>query len=328
MKKIILATGLLLVALAVISLSCKNKPKTTFISIGTGGTGGVYYPFGGGLAEIWSQHVPNIKAVAEVTAASVENVKLAHKGETVIGEIMGDVAYQAFHGKGKFEQDGPQNILVLAAMYPNILHIVTLQKSGVEKLGQLEGKIVSTGAPGSGTAFMSDLVLEALEIPQEKLKIRRLSFVESANAIRDHTINVGVWCVAPPTSSIMDLATTRDIRIIPFTPEEQKKVCEKYPFYSDYTISRGIYRGVDEPVPTISVWNVIICKADLDEELVYNLTKVLFEQNEYMQQIHPFARYTTMENTVKHSPVPLHPGTIKYLKEKGISIPDNLIPGT
>jgi TRAP transporter TAXI family solute receptor len=126
----------------------------------------------------------------------------------------------------------------------------------------------------------------------------------------------------------MDLATTRDIRIIPFSIEEQKKVCEKYPFYSDYNIAGNIYRGVDEPVPTISVWNMIICKADLDEELIYNLTKVLFEQNEYMQQIHPFARYTTMENTVKHSPVPLHPGTIKYLKEKGLTVPDNLIPGS
>lgn len=328
MQRILLIISIFLTVLAFIGLSCKGKPKTTFLSIGTGGTGGVYYPYGGGLAEIWSQNVPGIKAVAEVTAASVENVKLAHKGETVIGEIMGDVAYQAYHGKGKFDQDGPQKILVLAAMYPNILHVVTLKNSGVENLRHLVGKIVSTGAPGSGTAFMSDLVFDAMEIPQKDLKIRRLSFIESANALRDHTINVGVWCVAPPTSSIMDLATTRDIRILPFSSEEQKKVCEKYPFYSDYNITGGIYRGVDEQVPTISVWNVIICKADLDEELIYNLTKVLFEQNEYMQQIHPFARYTTMENTVKHSPVPLHPGTVKYLKERGLTIPDDLIPGS
>lgn len=304
-----------------------GKGKKSFISIGTGGTGGVYYPYGGGLAELWSEEVPGVKASAEVTGASVENVKLAHKGETVIGEIMGDVAFQAYSGEGKFADDGPQSILVLAAMYPNIFQVVSRASSEITGLSGLAGETVSIGNPGSGTAFMSELVLEALSIGTDSFKVRRLSFVENANALKDGTIDVGIWCVAPPTSSLMDLATTHGIKVIPFSKEEQDAVCGKYPFYSPYELDAGVYRGIDEPVPTISVWNVIICNAGLDEELVYNLAKVLFENNEYMRKIHPFARYTTPENTIKHSPIPLHPGTIKYLREAGLEVPDTLVPG-
>lgn len=321
----------LVLALAILScLSCEGgceryRSKTTFVSIGTGGTGGVYYPYGGGLAEIWSRHVPGIKAAAEVTGASVENVKLAHRGETVVGEIMGDVAYQAYHGEGKFTGE-PQNILAMAVMYPNVFQLVTLESSGIETVRDIEGRIVSIGAPGSGTAFMSDLVLTGLGFGKESFRRRRLSFIESANAMKDRTIEAGIWCVAPPTSSIMDLATTHHIRVVPFDDEERERIFSKYPFYSSYELPGGLYRGVEEPVETISVWNVIICTADLPSDLVYMLTKVLFENNEYMKQIHPFAAFTTPENTVQHCPIPLHPGAIRYLQERGFTLSGEMIP--
>jgi len=254
----------------------------------------------------------------------VENVKLAHRGETVIGEIMGDVAYQAYNGLGKFEDD-PQDILGLAVMYPSVLHIVALEGSKVRGLGDLEGRKVSIGAPGSGTAYMGGLVLESLDISQDSFGVRRLSFVENTNALKDRSIEVGFWVVAPPASSIMDLATTHGVRIIPFTPDEQRTITDQYGFYSALDLAGGVYRGVEEPVPTISVWNVIICKADLPEDLVYDLVRVLYEQHEYMQKIHPFARYTTAQNAAEHSPIPLHPGTVRYLREVGLGVADRLI---
>ncbi len=319
--------SIVLALCAALALACAlpAAAKTNFISIGTGGTGGVYYPYGGGMAEIWSKYVPGVKAVAEVTGASVENTKLANKGETVVGLIMGDVAFQGYNGEGKFKGK-PQKILTMAAMYPNILQIVTRKGSGIKNVNDFKGKTISIGAPGSGTAFMAELVLKALNIPLDSFKVRRLSFNENANALRDGTIDAGVWVVAPGTSSIMDLATTHDIEIISFTPEQQKKVADTYGFYSPWSLEGGVYRGVDKPTPTISVWNVVICQASLDTDLVYNLVKVLFEQNDYMQKIHPFAKYTTPENAVKQSPIPLHPGTIKYLKEKGIQVPAKLMP--
>ena len=299
--------------------------KTTFISIGTGGTGGIYYPYGGGVAEIWSKKVKGVKAVAEVTGASVENVKLAHKGETVIGEVMGDVAVAGYNGLSKFKGK-KHNILSMAIMYPNLLQVVTLKKSGITNIEEVQGKNISTGSPGSGTNFMAEAVLKALDIPLTSFKDSRLSFTESANALRDGTIKVGVWSVGPGTSSILDLSTTHDINILSFTPEQTKKILASKTTYAGVELAGGIYRGVDKAVSTIGVWNVMICQKSLDTDLVYKLVKALFENNAYLMKIHPSAAYTTPENTVKYSSIPLHPGTIKYLKEKGIDVPKRLIP--
>ena len=299
--------------------------RTQFVSIGTGGTGGIYYPYGGGVAEIWTKHVKDVRAVAEVTGASVENVKLAHKGETVIGEVMGDVAVAGFNGLSKFKGK-KHDILSMAIMYPNLLQIVTLKKSGITNVEQIKGRKISSGSPGSGTNFMAETVFKALGIPLDSYKDSRLSFTESANALRDGTIEVGVWSVGPGTSSILDLATTHDIHILSFTPEQQKKILAANKEYSAVDLAGGVYRGVDNPVPTIGVWNVMICQASLKADLVYALVKALYEHQDYLIKIHPSASYTTAENAVKYSPIPLHPGTVKYLKEKGIQVPAKLIP--
>ena len=309
----------------IFALAGQVTAKTQFISIGTGGTGGIYYPYGGGVAEIWSKYVKGVKAVAEVTGASVENVKLAHKGETVVGEVMGDVAEAGFNGTGKFKGK-KHDISTLAIMYPNLLQVVTLKKSGITDIEQVKGKRISTGSPGSGTNFMAEAVFNALKIPLDSYQDSRLSFTESANALRDGTIEVGIWSVGPGTSSILDLATTHDIHIIAFTPEQTGKVLDFNKNYSGVELTGGLYRGVDKSVPTIGVWNVMICQASLDTDMAYNLVKTLYKHNDYLKKIHPSAAYTTPENAVKYSPIPLHPGTVKYLKEKGVAIPAMLMP--
>jgi TRAP transporter TAXI family solute receptor len=322
MKRISIAILLIIIAG---SITSPALAKTTFISIGTGGTGGIYYPYGGGVAEIWSKHVKGVKAVAEVTGASVENVKLAHKGETVIGEVMGDVAVAGFNGLTKFKGK-KHDILSMAIMYPNLLQIVALKNTGITDIAQVKGRNISTGSPGSGTNFMAEAVLKALDIAKDSYKDSRLSFTESANALRDGTIEVGVWSVGPGTSSILDLATTHEIHMLGFTPDQTERILAANETYSAVELAGGVYRGIDQPVATIGVWNVMICQASLDEEMVYNLVKALFEHNGYLQKIHPSAAYTTPENAVKYSPIPLHPGTIRYLEEKGIAVPDKLRP--
>ena len=317
--------SIILSLILVLAIAGPLAAKTTFIGIGTGGTGGIYYPYGGGVAEIWSKYVEGVKAVAEVTGASVENVKLAHKGETVIGEVMGDVAVAGYKGLSKFKGK-KYDILSMAIMYPNLLQVVALKKSGITNIEEVKGKNISSGSPGSGTNFMSETVFKALGIPLDSYKDSRLSFTETANALRDGTIDVGVWSVGPGTSSILDLSTTHDIHILSFTPEQVKKILAFNETYSSVELKGGVYKGVDNDVPTIGVWNVLICQKSLDTDLVYKLVQGLYEHNDYMCKIHPSASYTTPENAVKYSPIPLHPGTIKYLKEKGISVPDNLIP--
>jgi len=317
--------SILLALCLVLVLAGPAAAKTSFVSIGTGGTGGIYYPYGGGVAEIWTKYVKDVRAVAEVTGASVENVKLAHKGETVIGEVMGDVAVAGFKGLSKFKGK-KHDILSMAIMYPNLLQVVTLKKSGITNIEQIKGRKISSGSPGSGTNFMAETVFKALGIPLDSYKDSRLSFTESANALRDGTIEVGVWSVGPGTSSILDLATTHDIHIINFTPDQQKKIMAANKEYSAVDLAGGVYRGVDNPVPTIGVWNVMICQESLGEDMVYSLVKALYEHQDYLLKIHPSASYTTPENAVKYSPIPLHKGTIKYLKEKGISVPARLMP--
>ena len=310
---------------SVLLIAGSASARTQFVSIGTGGTGGIYYPYGGGVAEIWSKFVPGVKAVAEVTGASVENVKLAHKGETVVGEVMGDVAEAGYKGTGKFKGK-KHNILSMAIMFPNLLQIVTLKKSGITNIEQIKGRHISSGSPGSGTNFMAENVFKALGIPLNSYKDSRLSFTESANALRDGTIDVGVWSVGPGTSSILDLATTHDIHIIAFTPEQTRKILAANQNYSAVELAGGVYRGIDQAVSTIGVWNVMICQKSLDTDMVYKLVKALYEHQGYLLKIHPSASYTTPENAVKYSPIPLHPGTIKYLKEKGVAVPARLMP--
>jgi TRAP transporter TAXI family solute receptor len=317
--------SIILTLCIILAIAGPVAARTQFVSIGTGGTGGIYYPYGGGVAEIWSKYVKDVKAVAEVTGASVENVKLAHKGETVIGEVMADVAVAGLQGLSKFKGK-KHDILSMAIMYPNLLQVVTLKKSGITNIEQVKGRSISSGSPGSGTNFMAETVFKALEIPLDSYKDSRLSFTESANALRDGTIDVGVWSVGPGTSSILDLATTHDIHIITFTPEQTEKVLAYNKSYSAVELAGGVYRGVDQAVPTIGVWNVMICQASLKTDLVYSLAKALYEHNDYLLKIHPSASYTTPENAVKYSPIPLHPGTIKYLQEKGVEVPAKLMP--
>ena len=322
-RTIILPIFIVFFALMIVGTSA--QAKTTYVSISTGGTGGVYYPYGGGLAEIFTRYVKGVKAVAEVTGASVENVKLANRGETVIAEAMNDVVFQGYNGIGKFKGK-PQKILAMFQMYPHHYHVVTLKGKGIKTIYDIKGHKVSVGAPGSGTEFKTNLVLqEALGIPYSSFKVFRLSFTENANALKDGTIDVGIWDVAAPTSSVMDLSMTRDIFVIPFSRKDIDRICKKFPFYSEFEMPAGTYKGQDNPVPNPSVWNTVACTASLDEELVYKLMKGVFEHTDYLQKIHPFAKYTTPQNAVRHSVIPLHPGAIKYYREIGLTIPDRLL---
>jgi TRAP transporter TAXI family solute receptor len=241
MKKLSILVALFGIFLLVFAAPAASK--TVFLGIGTGGTGGIYYPYGGGVAEIWTKYVPGVKAVAEVTGASVENVKLASKGETVVGEVMGDVAVAGYNGTSKFKGK-KQKDFVHGHHVPQSASDGDPQRQRYYNVEQVKGKTISTGSPGSGTNFMAEEVFKALGIAKDAYKDSRLSFTESANALRDGMIEMGTWCVGPGTSSIMDLATTHDIRILPFTPEQTKKILAANKTYSAIELSGGcVSRG-------------------------------------------------------------------------------------
>ena len=276
------------------------------LSIATGGTGGVYYPIGGGFAEMINNHIEGAQATAEVTGASVENMGLIMRGDADLALALADTVYQAYTGTDDFEGRQIENTRALASVYPNAVQLVTLAESDIESIADLAGKRVSVGAPGSGTELNARALLEANGISYEDFTPQRLNFNETADAIRDGDIDAGFWSVGPPTSSILNLAATRDIRLIGLSDEEVANAQEEEAVFAPYQLAAGMYDGMDEAVQTIGIPNVLVVNADMDEELAYQLTQLLFENTDELIAVHPAANDTTVEFTMESTPVPLH----------------------
>lgn len=294
------------------------------LSIATGGTGGVYYPIGGGLAEMIGRHIDGYTAVAEVTGASVENMGLIHREDSDLAIALADTVYQAYSGTGAFEGRQVSDVRAIASVYPNAVQLVALQGSGISSLEDLKGKRVSVGAPGSGTELNARALLESNGITYSDITVQRLNFNETADALRDGDIDAGFWSVGPPTSSILSLATTRDIRLISFTEEEIQNAISAEPVFAPYTLEANTYEGVTEDTHTIGIPNVLTVNAAMPEELAYQITKVLFEKVDELRAIHPAANDTTVEFTMTSTPIPLHPGALRYFEEIDAEIPDRL----
>jgi uncharacterized protein len=296
------------------------------LSVATGGTGGVYYPIGGGIAELINNHVEGYSAVAEVTGASVENMGLIHRGDSDFALALADTVYQAYSGTGAFEGRQIEDLRALFSVYPNAVQIVVLAESDIQSIEDLRGRRVSVGAPGSGTEVNAQQILESNGITYDDINEQRLNFNETADALRDGDIDAGFWSVGPPTSSIMNLAATRAIRLIELSDEEIEAAQEIEPTFAPYTLEAGTYDGMDEDVRTISIPNPFVVHADMEDDLAYEVTRAVFENIDELIAIHPAAEDTTVEFTMESTPIPLHPGAIRYFEEIGEEIPDRLRP--
>jgi TRAP transporter TAXI family solute receptor len=294
------------------------------LSISTGGTGGVYYPVGGGYAELVNNYIDGYTAVAEVTGASVENVALISRGESDMALALADTVYQAYTGTGALEGNALPNLRSIGVAYSNSVQIVTLANSGITSLQDMVGKRVSVGAPGSGTEVSAQTILEANGITYADIQEQRLNFNETAAALRDGQIDVGFWSVGAPTSSILDLSTGRDIVVLSLSEEEVEKALAADPTFARYTLPANTYRGQSETVSTVGTPNVLVVAAEMDEQLAYDFLSVLYGHIDEIVAIHPSANETTAENSIASSPIPLHPGAIRYYEEQGLSIPDRL----
>ncbi|MFD1511541.1 TAXI family TRAP transporter solute-binding subunit [Lacimonas salitolerans] len=296
------------------------------LSIATGGTGGVYYPMGGGLAEIINGNVDGFSATAEVTGASVENMGLIATGDADLAIALADTVAQAYEGTGRFEGQQLPMVRGLASLYANMVHIVALESSGITSLSDLRGKRVSIGAPGSGTEVNTAAILEANGITYDEIDEQRLNFNETADALSNGDIDVGFWSVGAPTSSILNLSTTQDIVIIALSEEELAAAMEADSTFAMTTLPGGSYTGVDEDVTVLGIPNVLTVSSEMSDDVAYAITKAMFENISDLQAVHPAANETTVEFTMSATPVPLHPGAIRYYEEAGATIPDNLRP--
>lgn len=301
--------------------SGEAQSKAVRLSIGTGGTGGVYYPLGGGMANVISKYIPNTEATAEVTAGSVDNCKLIQIGKAELALIMADIGYDAWKGLERFKAGGAIPIRTIGVIYSNYMHFVTVEGSGIKSVSALKGKRVSTGSPGSGTEVKTMRVLESYGIDGEKdIKRDRLGVAESAGALKDRKIDAFTWDGGLPTAAVLDLAATPGIKIkVLNNADHLDKLIQKYgPVYFKLPIPKAIYPGMDADVQVVCVANLLICHEKMDAGLAYNITKVLLEHQPELVAVHKEAQNFTLATAAVGSSLPFHPGAIKYYQEKGI----------
>ncbi len=293
------------------------------LSIGTGGTGGVYYPLGGGMANVLSKYVPGMAATAEVTGGSVANLQLIGTGKPYIGLSMSDAALDAFRGVDKFK-DKKVELRTLAILYPNRMHVVSVEGAGVNSMKDLKGKRVSTGSPGSATEVMAFRVIEAAGLDKDKdMKRERLGVAESVNAIKDKKIDAFFWVGGLPTAAVTDLAATPGVKIKMIDHAETVgPMNKKYGnLYVEDTIPKSTYSGMAADNKQATVMNILVTHANMSDQTAYNIVKAIFEKQPELVAVHKEAANIKFENQkIAASPVPFHPGALKYFKEKGVKM--------
>ena len=290
------------------------------MSIGTGGTGGVYYPLGGAVANVLSKSLPNVQATAEVTGGSIDNLKLIASGQSEMAFTMADAALDALQGQDKFKSKVPLQALLV--VYPNRMHVVTVEGTGIEKMADLKGKRVSTGSPGGATEVMAFRVIEAAGLDKDKdMKRERLGVAESVNAIKDRKIDAFFWVGGIPTAAVTDLAATPGMKMkLVDHGDLAEKMNAKYgKLYTASKIKAGSYPGYDKDNSITEVWNLIVTGDKMSNEDAYAIVKTLVEKKADIVAVHKEAESFSLDNQVQdRSPIPFHPGAMKYFKEKGV----------
>jgi TRAP transporter TAXI family solute receptor len=282
------------------------------ISIGTGGTGGLFYVIGAGMADIINKNMEGASARAEVTGASIENIRRVAAGQMTFGFSSSSTLFEAKNGQGAFKEKQP--VAAMAYLYPAVLQIATLQQTGVKSFGDLAGKTVSLGPPGSNSAVIAQRILEAYGV-FDKVTPQFLSYTEGTNALVNGTVEAAAVLAGAPTAALIDLDSQRDMVLIPVEKDKLGDLLEKYPFYQLHEIKAGTYSDLKEPVEVINDPATIFTTADADEQLIYDITKTLFTHLTELGGIHPQAKAISLEMATK-TPIDLHPGAKKFFDEQ------------
>jgi len=294
------------------------------ISIATGGTGGVYYPLGGGMAAVLSKYVSGLQATAEVTGGSVANLQLIGTGKPYIAMTMVDAGLDAYKGQDKFTGK-PVPVRTLMVMYPNRMHVVSIEGTGVTKMSDLKGKRVSTGSGGSATEVMAFRVIEAAGLDKDKdMRRERLGVAESVNALKDRKIDAFFWVGGLPTAAVTDLASTPGVKIKMIDHDNLVAAMNKKygNLYVQDRIPKDTYRGMEADNKQATVMNLLVAHQNMDEKTAYSIVKAVFEHLDELIRVHGEAQNFKLENqkTAAAGGIPWHPGAAKYYAERGVKL--------
>ena len=308
-------------ALASVAAGCGPRPGgvVTRLSIATGGTGGVYYVYGGALAKLISESVPGVEATAEVTSASIDNLKFLRDGKADLAFTLADTLKDASEGHGAFE-GRPVNVRALAVLYTNVTHVVTKKDSGINTLAELKGRVVSMGSAGSGTETIADRTLAAAGLdPSKDIRRENLSAQASADALKDGKVDAFFWSGGLPTAAILDLALSAPMKILE-TASVLKAMQVRYgdSLYRPVSIPASTYPTITADVATFGVSNVLVVPAGFDDARAYAIVKAMFGKRAALESAHAEARNLTLKSAVMGSPVAFSAGALRYYKEQGV----------
>ncbi len=304
-------------ALMLVLCMASSAMATTFLGLATGGTTGTYYPLGGDIAGLWMNKIDDLDVATQSTGGSKDNILLIDAGEAELGTVQNDVMYYASIGDETFfAGEVFDSFMAIGSLYPELVQIVVAADSGIESIADLAGRNVSIGAVNSGVYFNAIQILETAGLTIDDIKAQYLSFDESATSFQNNQIDAFFVTSGLPNTSIVEVANKRDVQLLGLDDEAMASLSEKYAFYTPVVVEAGTYNGMTETVTVPAVSAVMICAADLDEDLVYNLTKVLYEDTDELS--HAKKLEITAEGAVEGIPVDFHPGALKYFVEAGL----------
>ena len=318
MKKVL---SIVLAAIMVVTLlaACGGTKAATKMTMGTGGTAGTYYAFGGVLG----QYIKN-KAGIEVNVVSTDgskaNIESIDSGDYQLGTVQSDVMAYAWAGSRSFESNGAINSFrVVGGLYAEAVQLITMDPN-VKSVADLAGKSVSIGAPGSGTYFNAMDVLGAAGLTEADIKPQYQSFADSTDALKDGKIDAAFIVAGAPTAAITELCTTNDAYLVPIDGAVADKLMADCPFYTSYSIPAGTYKGQDADVTTVTVKATLIVSASASDDDVYNLTKAIFDNVDAIAAENGKGKELSVENATSGMSAPFHAGAAKYYAEKGVTV--------
>ena len=290
-----------------------------FVKIAGGASGGTFFLVSSGFCKLINENIPWIDSTPDV-GGSVLNTRKIGTDKLKFGTITTDTAFHAINGGPEFKDDKYPDIRAVFSGHVSYWHMFVLAKSGIKTIEDLRGKRVSIGYPGGSVEAVTREVLKEYDlIPDRDFKNYYLTHEEAVSALKDGTLDAGAILTGAPSGSLLDLSATNDMVILPVSPEMQEKIVKKYPYYFKDAFKPGIYPGIKEFVPALSIGSYLITHKNTDEEMVYEITKVIGDHTKELGDIHPSGLEWSLDTVKKGFVIPVHPGALKYFKEKGIT---------
>jgi hypothetical protein len=314
MKKVI--TGLA-VLVALVGMYTVVQAAETRLVLATGGTAGTYYPLGGAMAKIWNSKIPEMNVTAQTTGASAENVRLVDKGEAELALVQSDTLDFAYNAQPPFKEKLTK-MQAVAVLYPEIIQVVTSANSPAKSIAELKGMKVGIGAPGSGTEANFRQLMDVYGLSKDDVNAQYLSFSESAEQFKDNHIDAFIVTAGIPNAAIMDISSQSSIRLINVAEDKVQQLTKKYPFLSAAKVPANTYKGLDTDTSTVAVNAVLVVSSDMKEDVVYNLTKALFDNLNELAASHAKGKELSLKTAATGVSIPFHPGAMKYYSEKGV----------